>query len=321
MNSEKKWWAVAGYLAVAALALVSFAVIVSFGMKWLRDNNVFMPAIALPILLIVGVGGLLIILGGIVSVFAALNIAQPVHALGMPEGSVRAVIALSLILIFAIQAVFLYGEMIDTEIHTSIGLSEEQLGLIPSDQIIAIRARTMGESTVFEVDRRVEHSQESTDFAEQLLTTVSTLVVAVAGFYFGTKAVAEARGAVGPPTLRVLRPDSPVSLARDETLKIKVETAPKGEAVIWEVKEGDAGGTLVQIKPDEFEYAPGADAQQTVTLCFKLRKDPDAVAEVTVQLAPIETPDEPETPGGEPAAPQEGGKGPVGPALGPQLTP
>jgi hypothetical protein len=46
----------------------------------------------------------------------------------------------------------------------------------------------------YEVFLRVGPSEESSRLAQQLLTTVGTLVVAVAGFYFGSAATATAAG-------------------------------------------------------------------------------------------------------------------------------
>jgi hypothetical protein len=45
-----------------------------------------------------------------------------------------------------------------------------------------------GKNDLYRV-QRLYSNESSKDFARQLLTTISTLVVAVAGFYFGTRAV------------------------------------------------------------------------------------------------------------------------------------
>jgi hypothetical protein len=222
MNTEKKsWWAVAGYLFLASLAIIGIAAIVAAGMGWLKQEKAFLPEIALTILLIAGVGGLLIVLSCMVAVFAALNLSQRTHSLGLPEGSVRAVIALSLILIFSIQAVYLYGDLGQIETETSTGITQEQLNTIPKEQIVSIQAREVDDKTVFDVEQRVEKSEASVDFAKQILTTVSTLVVAVAGFYFGTRAVAAARG-VEAPLLPVVRKIVPNHGEQGEELSVEI---------------------------------------------------------------------------------------------------
>ena len=49
---------------------------------------------------------------------------------------------------------------------------------------------------LYTITTRTAMSQESHDFGLQLMTTVSTLVVAVAGFYFGSRAVSQASNIV-----------------------------------------------------------------------------------------------------------------------------
>jgi hypothetical protein len=79
---------------------------------------------------------------------------------------------------------------------------------MPQEEILSIQAKEVEGETFFDVDRRVNKSDASEDFAKQILTTVSTLVVAVAGFYFGTRAVSAARDAVAPssPVIRDIAP-------------------------------------------------------------------------------------------------------------------
>ena len=91
---------------------------------------------------------------------------------------------------------FLYGQLSAVETAKSTGLSQEQFDAIPQQDIVSIQAKEVDGSTLYDVERKIPKSSESEDFAKQILTTVSTLVVAVAGFYFGTRAVAVARSDV-----------------------------------------------------------------------------------------------------------------------------
>ena len=81
------------------------------------------------------------------------------QALGLPAGTIRALIALILILLFAIIGVHLF----------------RMVGALDPAGTNAVSA-------------------EGVALAQQLLTTVGTLVVAVSGFYFGTASAA--RGAM-----------------------------------------------------------------------------------------------------------------------------
>ena len=135
---------------------------------------------------------LLLYLGTIILRTAGLSSKK--EALGMPEGSIRALIAMSLILMFAIIGVTVLYSGMGGEPIQSNGISAAQLERLENVQIISITvvdpAASPG-SERFNVTARPELSQAGHDFGLQLLTTVSTLVVAVAGFYFGSRAVAQ----------------------------------------------------------------------------------------------------------------------------------
>lgn len=133
---------------------------------------------------------LLLYLGTIILRAAGLTTNE--EALGMPEGSIRALIAMSLILMFAIIGVTVLYSGIGGEPVESKGITSAQLERLENVQIISISivdpAASPG-SERFNVTARPEISQAGHDYGLQLLTTVSTLVVAVAGFYFGSRAV------------------------------------------------------------------------------------------------------------------------------------
>ncbi|GAF90533.1 unnamed protein product, partial [marine sediment metagenome] len=196
-----------------------------------------------------GVVSLLIILTLIAIAFAALGLTEKGQALSLPRGSIRAIIALSLIIIYMITGIFLYKEI---SIVTDPPLSTE-----------AIR------------------------FAQQILTTMSTLVVAVSGFYFGSKSVSVDKPAVEPFNIRVISPSKPAFLPNipGEEMPIKIEVIPIGEAVRW-IVDGDTQESLVQTKLYEFIYTRGQSAKDTVTLTFSLVKNPDKVDELIIRPPP-----------------------------------
>lgn len=77
-----------------------------------RLSNEFL----LPLLAILGVICLILVLILAAILFAKTGMADKTQALALPEGSVRAVIALSLIVLFAIITIFLYGSLINGEL-------------------------------------------------------------------------------------------------------------------------------------------------------------------------------------------------------------
>jgi hypothetical protein len=169
----------------------------------------------------------------VAAVFKYLNLADPTKSLGLPEGSVQAVIALSLILIFMIMSLVLYTQVNTNAIgveYKYTGINQTQLDAIPSGEITAIQRITVTDQkgvnnseVLFNVTRRViPKTSTSEDIAKQIITTVSTLVVAVAGFYFGSKAVAAAKSESPSMIDPVIRSISPDAFKREEEFEFKI---------------------------------------------------------------------------------------------------
>src|SRR5437660_4147553 len=131
-------------------------------------------AVVLPLLTIGGLLSLLIVLALMSVFFQTLGLSNKEQALALPEGSVRAVIALGLIVLFAILSIYLYASLRVEPKASEVGV----------------------------------------DFAKQVLTIVGTLVTAVASFYFGANTVASAQkaakeGTEAPaPTIRGINPNT-----------------------------------------------------------------------------------------------------------------
>jgi hypothetical protein len=134
----------------------------------------------LSLILVFGVISLLVVLTIASTVLRHINACRTSEALGLPPGSVRAIIALSLIVIFAIMAVYMYGDL-STRPMT---LFSNMTTVYPNGTISSFLNST---------DIIHEPNQAQKDFSLQALTTVSTLVVALAGFYFGTRSVETAQ--------------------------------------------------------------------------------------------------------------------------------
>ena len=229
------FWALAGMLA-----LVGLTVGVLF---WLGEDKNRFPdlraSVALPMLLLVGLGSLLLLITLVVAVLNSFGLTDKRHAFGLPDGSMQAIVALALILIFIISSLFLYSSLPDK---------------ITPAQIAAARNKH--------------------DIAQQLLTTVGTLAVAVAGFYFGTKSVGAAAEAVNAQVgaLRLLWPSSPVTLAltAGTTLEPIVVEADRIDRRINVTVTGDDPTSVKELQPGTFQYTRGASPAAKVTIAFSL---------------------------------------------------
>lgn len=237
--------------AFLGLVILSIASLVSIK-AWDIEPSSYMTLI-----IIAGVALLLASLTVTTVIISALNMGDRNQALGLPMGSVRAMIALSLIVIFAMMSIFLFREMRVYPIKDVNGT-------------LAYREPSTGQVR----------------FAQQVLTTVSTLVVAVSSFYFGSRSSEVAQRAVGEHNIRVKNPSSPFEMERKPgkcLADIKIQTTPSGEAVSWRV-EGDEEESLVQVKPYEFKYTQTEPKEDTVKLIFSLTNYPDIMATLDVTI-------------------------------------
>lgn len=192
---------VAGVGAVAALVLVAWL---------LKVAGVDSPEVVLPILLVSSVVLLVVVFAALASLFKHLALAETKQALGLPRGSVRAIIALIFILIFAVVGLYLAGAFLspDTEIAELQGVTELQLAAIPVEDIRAQTPVAGSDPQTFNVERAIPTSPEASQFATQLLTVISTLVAAVAAFYLGSRSVEEgSKAAVRAAGLAARGPD------------------------------------------------------------------------------------------------------------------
>lgn len=195
-TTKQNWWATGIFIGLSVLSVVITGGII-WVMTWLvKPENLilFKPEITLPIMIVASLAVLVMILAILSAVMGGLGMSDSRYALGMPEGSIRAVIALSLILIFIVSALYLYNAIEYS--YLSKGLPESQFNTLIEQQperIVYFEAKTVGGATVYDVRLRTEVGETSRNFATQILTIVGTLVGAVSGFYFGNKSLTTAR--------------------------------------------------------------------------------------------------------------------------------
>lgn len=105
MNGNGSEWYKIG---VGVLCFGAFVLLFLMLRGGLQSGDV---TIRLPILVITGVMALFATLALVAVAFSVAGLSDETQALGLPEGSVRAAIALSLIVIFAITSIYLYGAL------------------------------------------------------------------------------------------------------------------------------------------------------------------------------------------------------------------
>jgi hypothetical protein len=294
------------YAALGLGTITVFYVASIIVLQWAGQSG---PELLLPMLLIGGVVALLLTLAIVAVVFSRYRLTDRSAALALPEGSVRAVIALSLILIFAIIALFLFNALNST--GTLEGLSQGEIDALPDEvrsQIIAITQREgTGETAQFDVQVRLLPSEVSQDFATQVLTTVSTLVVALSAFYFGAKTATPST--VEVPALRIVSPTSPHTPPNDDPIDIELDVRPVGSRVNADIVVGN--GTLKTKRENDYTawtFGPGRPLERTI-IVFYLAEHPAALQRLVIQPPDMGSGEEPPAPP-PPGPPEPSGEEP-----------
>ena len=197
-----KLMSVAAYLAIMLALFCFFAVVLYFA----GESS---QIIQIGLLLIAGTVFLVVCLAILVAIIKTLGLQQEKQPLGLPQGSIRAIIAIFLILIFAVMAVFLYTNTALPATYKSIGITQEQLNKIPPDQILSQQPSSENK-TLFDVERKVGKSTASEDIAKQVTTAMITLITAISAFYFGSKSATteeEPPEAASKPVIKSIEPN------------------------------------------------------------------------------------------------------------------
>jgi hypothetical protein len=257
------------WMAVAILAAAAGAFLVLLALpEWLHANSQ-----TLAVVLVAGLIAVTLLLYFGTIIMRATGLQAHNEAFGMPEGSIRALIAVSLILMFAIIGVtILFAGMAGDPVDSN-GLTSAEIDRLENVQIVSISvvdpAASPGTER-FNIKARPELSDAAHDFGLQLLTTVSTLVVAVAGFYFGSRAVSQGAKAA----------------AAAQTAATEARLARAGAGVVT---------TATVVKPIEEEELVGA-VEEVTDDGKVLEEDADGVVDEEGEPPVVEDITAPETP-------------------------
>ena len=222
-------------LCIGAVGLVG-ALLFAF-IKLMEFSTTSSTGASLSLLAIGGVIVLILLLTVVATIFSVLGLTNKNQAMGLPEGSIRAVIALSLIVLFAILSVFLYQGVSGGPVNIIEKLSDAERSQFVKDHSTARDLQSVlakdekGQplknsdgNDLYNVTYRSAPNSTSDDFAKQLLVLLGTLMTAITSFYLGAgtavsaAAAAAAQTAADPPptvsgikpTLHTIATDGPV---------------------------------------------------------------------------------------------------------------
>src|SRR5262245_50949345 len=172
--------------------LVPIALILTLGALLATQVFANVPEIQFGFMLVIAIIALITLLFIVAAGFAHLKLTDPKQALGLPEGSVRSMIALILIMVFIIFGIYLFRKVgsPDSVYAGAMRVLPETMKI--GDRPIISRER---EDKQYDVWILTDVSADGQKLAQQLMTTVGTLVVAIASFYFGSTTTTSAANA------------------------------------------------------------------------------------------------------------------------------
>ncbi len=183
----------------------------------------------LPLLAIGGVVLLILGLTIVSMVFSLLGLTNRDQAMGLPEGSIRSVIAISLIVLFAILAVFLYDGVKYGAVSTIENLSDTERLQFIKDHPAATNIQSSSHGKVTADNQPLYDVTFSTanptseDFAKQLLVLLGTLMTAITSFYLGAGTATSAQAASTPtPTVTGIDPTTHSITNNGATIRLQV---------------------------------------------------------------------------------------------------
>jgi len=190
MKTEKSKTMVWFFIVTLFLIVVGFGLIIIYlPLKITLD-----PELMMGILIVFSIATLMTVLFLLAAGFSSMDLTDPKQALGLPEGSIRAMIALVLIMVFILFGIFLFRK-VGLPNSTYLG-QVRNISDFRNDSakgIVIFSTISEKDSTGKEIDNNMydvwvstEVNDEGKRLAQQLITTVGTLVVAISSFYFGS---------------------------------------------------------------------------------------------------------------------------------------
>lgn len=200
MNGSKEMESKVSKRLVLTLVLALIVIIVGSGfvLSFFQARNAD-PEVMMGAVIVLSIATLMTVLFILAAGFSAMDLTDPKQALGLPEGSIRAMIALVLIMVFIIFGILLFRkvavpdktyfgqvkQLADVKIPEGTKTSFMFEKILDKDKYDPKTKEIINDNNYY-VYGVAEASDEGKRLAQQLITTVGTLVVAIASFYFGT---------------------------------------------------------------------------------------------------------------------------------------
>jgi hypothetical protein len=182
-------------------------------------------AMALSAVVLTGLFLIVLLMAALVIIYQVLGLSDSQQALALPEGSIRALLALSLVLVFVCLAGFLYNEVNNAIAQSGSvkHITDARLTELKAEFVVVYeperndkneqsyeQKKDANGTPIVDADKNpvydmtkplysatyyTKHSKDADDFAKQIFTTLATIFVSVISFYFGSSATSSGVGA------------------------------------------------------------------------------------------------------------------------------
>lgn len=269
------------YLLVGSLVLLTAMLIAvykaGFFSIFLKSEATMLGGVVL-----IGLALVVLLVAALAIIFAVLELASKDQPLALPEGSVRALIAFSLVLVFVLLGAFLYKSVTDLgPCSTLTRITKAEIDELNKDYVVfsvpaknadGTPAKDDKQNPLYDVKYYVKHNKDADDFAKQIFTTLATVFVSVISFYFGSSAATSGAGAIAKaiggdggkkaaPSIVRLDPDTIAGDSPPAALKIigeRLGTVTKVRFGTDEAKPDNVADKLVLVKvPPQILAAKG----------------------------------------------------------------
>jgi hypothetical protein len=236
----------AGTLIAFLLIIVAFLGAINYFVFHDADGSEY----SLPMLVIDGAVIMIGVLGFASVVYALFGLDDKEQALALPEGSIRAVIAIMLIVMFAIMSIYLFNAISTRSLQSVSNLTQDQVTQLKSDLnthvMMVTEATDEAKKGTFTVLFSEKANGDGTDIAKQLIILLGTLVTAISSFYFGSKAGNASASDVTtdrPPSIASVFPSE--KIFADPFINTAIIGQNLGSAVDLTLTSGEAGKTTL----------------------------------------------------------------------------
>ncbi|WP_446742726.1 hypothetical protein [Silvibacterium acidisoli] len=207
----KHWFAIGSGIALALGAFLIFnSSLFSSKEEYVKISSI----------LLFGLGLTVVLMAILAIVYSFLKLDNPEQPLGLPDGSVRALLAFSLVLIFICLATFLFSSLdkdgckdcgktmarvdaagladLKNDFRVAAERAHDDKGNLIYEKVQGQDKTPVDDFTkpLYDVTYYPKANQEVSEFAKQIFTTLATVFVSVVSFYFGSS-VANSAVAIG----------------------------------------------------------------------------------------------------------------------------